>query len=335
MSKIGYHELKIDAEFEQLIPPLAKYEFELLEASIINEGCHEQLVVWDGIIVDGHNRYKICKKHNVPFAYRNMRFESRDEAMVWICRNQLARRNISDEVRKYLIGKRFESEKIIGAKNYRGVNQYSKNAITKKPLMNPITNSVEFVGEDSPAKTADRIGQEYNITHATVDKYARYSRAVDIITKKCPELAKLIMKGTIRVSQENVIGISLFSAEQLEMLYIKLTSYGDSAQLKDTRHEIEAAILDNEKKPRSNADVEVAAIKRKPTYNPDSEIMSLFYTVPSWSNSINSTMKKVNLNLISTEAKTKLARVLNELSKSANKALTEISESKGEMTAHG
>lgn len=334
MNKQGYFELKIDKEFEQLIPPLAKYELDLLETSIVNEGCHERLVVWKGIIVDGHNRYKICKKHNLPFSYREVKFNSREEAKVWICRNQLARRNISDEVRKYLIGKRFETEKVIGAKNYHGINQYNKSSITKQPLINPITNTVEFVGEDTQTKTAERIGKEYNITHATVDKYARYSRALDKISGKCPPLAKLIMEGAIRISQENVVGISAFSKEELHVLYLKLTSYGDGAQLKDTRHEIEAAILDNDKKADSS-DVEVAAIKRKPTYNPDSEVMSLFYTVPSWSKSIDTTMKKVNLNLISTEAKTKLAKVLNNLSKSANDALKQISESKGDLTAHG
>lgn len=58
--------LKIDKEFKTLIPPLSPTEYEQLEANIIADGCREPIVIWNGYIIDGHNRYEICKKNQVP-----------------------------------------------------------------------------------------------------------------------------------------------------------------------------------------------------------------------------------------------------------------------------
>ena len=59
--------LKIDDEFANLIPPLIPDEYNRLEQSIIAEGCRDAIIVWNDIIVDGHNRYKICKANSIEF----------------------------------------------------------------------------------------------------------------------------------------------------------------------------------------------------------------------------------------------------------------------------
>lgn len=89
-------ELKIDEEFQHLCPPLDKDEYTKLEESIIEEGCRDPLVIWDTIILDGHNRYKICMKHGLIFKTVEKNLDSRDDAKIWIIRNQLGRRNLSD-----------------------------------------------------------------------------------------------------------------------------------------------------------------------------------------------------------------------------------------------
>ena len=60
-------ELVIDSELSVLIPPLTPDEFTKLEDSILTEGCRDAIIVWGNVIVDGHNRYKICTKHGIPF----------------------------------------------------------------------------------------------------------------------------------------------------------------------------------------------------------------------------------------------------------------------------
>lgn len=86
----------IDKEFQSLIPPLTVEEYNGLEASILAEGCRDALVLWGEILIDGHNRYEICTAHDVPYQTVQKDFADRDDAKLWMMRNQLARRNLND-----------------------------------------------------------------------------------------------------------------------------------------------------------------------------------------------------------------------------------------------
>lgn len=56
--------LSIDPEFQGKIPPLTPEEYRQLEENILAEGVVlSPLVVWNGLIVDGHNRYRILQSH--------------------------------------------------------------------------------------------------------------------------------------------------------------------------------------------------------------------------------------------------------------------------------
>jgi len=95
--------LKIDPEFKAIIRQLTEKEYQGLESSLVSEGCRDALVVWQGkdVIVDGHNRYEICQKHGIEFVVKEISFNNEQEAKIWILKNQLARRNLTD-------GERFE-----------------------------------------------------------------------------------------------------------------------------------------------------------------------------------------------------------------------------------
>jgi ParB-like chromosome segregation protein Spo0J len=93
-------ELKINEEFKNLIPPLTKEEYKGLEKSLLEEGCRDALVTWNGTIVDGHNRYELCQKHGIDFDVVEKEFENENAAKTWIIQNQLARRNLP----KYVYG---------------------------------------------------------------------------------------------------------------------------------------------------------------------------------------------------------------------------------------
>lgn len=103
--------LIIDPQFKNLIPPLQRTEYLQLEENLLADGCRDPLVVWRGTLVDGHNRYEICMRHRIPFSVTEVDFYCREEAIAWICANQLGRRNLSEGTRKYLIGKQYDSEK--------------------------------------------------------------------------------------------------------------------------------------------------------------------------------------------------------------------------------
>lgn len=96
----------IDSEFKDLIPPLSSEEYKQLEENILKDGIRDSLVIWDNgtdwILIDGHNRFEIAQKHNLPYNQRRMEFPNRDAVKEWIIRNQLGRRNIPAYVRAEL-----------------------------------------------------------------------------------------------------------------------------------------------------------------------------------------------------------------------------------------
>lgn len=96
MTDIIIPKLIVDDEFRLLIPPLSDDELRRLESSIRTDGFHawEPIIVWNNVIVDGHNRYSICYKHGIQFTTKEMQFQSRDAAKLYIIDNQLRRRNL-------------------------------------------------------------------------------------------------------------------------------------------------------------------------------------------------------------------------------------------------
>ena len=102
-------ELRIDEEFKNLLPELTEEEKKTLEQSILKYGVQTPLLLWKGCIIDGHNRYMICKLNgieNVPV--REMDFPDRESVIEWILQNQLGRRNLSD-FQRARVALRYES----------------------------------------------------------------------------------------------------------------------------------------------------------------------------------------------------------------------------------
>jgi DNA modification methylase len=87
--------IKVDSEFKELIPLLTEEEQRQLEESIIKEGCRDALIVWNGLLLDGHHRLFICQQNKIPYRVKNIELANRKEAKVWIIRNQFARRNLT------------------------------------------------------------------------------------------------------------------------------------------------------------------------------------------------------------------------------------------------
>ena len=125
----------IDSEFKNLIPPLSAEERANLEESILNEGCRDALVLWNDTLIDGHNRYEICTAHNLPYNTIQRDFKNRDEVILWIIKNQKARRNLTAFSRGMLESKAIEilqkqaKEKQAAAGGDRKSEEYKKNTL--------------------------------------------------------------------------------------------------------------------------------------------------------------------------------------------------------------
>jgi len=90
----------IDPNFKNLIPPLGQEESEQLEQNILeSRKCYDPIILWEGVIIDGHNRFEICMKNGIEFQVEEISLSSREEAKVWILENQLSRRNLTDAAR--------------------------------------------------------------------------------------------------------------------------------------------------------------------------------------------------------------------------------------------
>ena len=102
--------IKIDPEFQTLIPPLSDDEYQRLEKSILAEGVRECIITWDGTIIDGHNRYRITQEHGLECPNIERKFQSRDAAKIWIIENQLGRRNLEAGQKAALVIERNEAK---------------------------------------------------------------------------------------------------------------------------------------------------------------------------------------------------------------------------------
>lgn len=308
--KKDLYTLNTDNEFQQLIRPLTSEERKQLEANIVADGCRDPITVWNGIIIDGHNRYEICHKHNIPFSIHKMNFDSREDVIQWICANQLGRRNISEEARKFLIGKQYETEKVINARrNEMGYNQYKK--ADKKVPFGKVVADIEKAPPFSSHKTAIRIAEENHVSEGTVQKYGFYSRAIDAIDKKSPKMVAKILSGKYKISYNNIMELAKLSADEIERIYERIEqkeqSYVPYSNSRQVFIEERKGANETRFKPEK---LEGTTVKDMPVFDPDAEISSLRLTVPSWTSSIERVMNKTDFEKTTKSARKSLIDVL-------------------------
>jgi len=170
----------IDKEFQAKIPPITDDAFKQLEANILEEGCRDALVIWSGkdLLLDGHNRYKICSKHDLEFDVDEIELEDREEAINWIINNQLGRRNLTPEEISYLRGQRYKEEKKQGQ---RTDLTYGQNG-----------HKLE------ESKTAIKLAKEFKVGENTIKRDAIFAESVD----KVVELVGDDEESQIKVKQD-------------------------------------------------------------------------------------------------------------------------------------
>lgn len=162
--------MKIDAEFQSLIPPLTYEEKKMLEESILNEGCRDAIVVWNDTIIDGHNRYEICTKHNIPFETVNRDFDSRNDAIEWIIKNQFGRRNLPLHERARLA---LRLKPVIAEK----AKSNKQEAANKMNLIVGNNVSTEICENVLPIDTQKEIAKAAGVSHDTIAKVEKIEQA--------------------------------------------------------------------------------------------------------------------------------------------------------------
>lgn len=205
-------QLQIDPEFQSKIPPLTEEEYELLEENILRDGeILNPLIVWKGYIVDGHNRFRILQEHpEIKYAVYEKDFPDRYAVISWICRNQLGRRNLTPQQKKYLIGQRYEAEK--QTDSFRG-NQYTSA---------DESGCAQSGHSQKSERTCEKIARENNISKNSVRRAEHYAKGVDAADKVEPGIKQEILSGAIKPTDIAVAAIAKAEPEERPALVEKL-----------------------------------------------------------------------------------------------------------------
>ena len=89
-------------EMAELLPPLTGEQLAALETDILKNGCYSPVIVnEDMVVIDGHNRQRLCEQHGLPYQMAVFSFEDMLEAKQWALDTQKGRRNLD----KWELGK--------------------------------------------------------------------------------------------------------------------------------------------------------------------------------------------------------------------------------------
>ena len=175
--------MQILKELEVLIPPLTSEEFKQLERNILEEGIRDPLVTWNGILVDGHNRYRIAQEYDIDFVTVEKEFADMNAVKEWMVNNQLGRRNLPEFVRGELLSYVREMRKIEGKE---------KQLLTlNKGKESPVLSNIDKTEHNTRNEFAEKLGWSTGKTGM-----------FDVVTKKAPEELKVKLRtGEVNIHQ--------------------------------------------------------------------------------------------------------------------------------------
>lgn len=115
-------------------------------------------------------------------------------AIVWMCRNQLGRRNQTDEQRTYTIGKMYEAQKMTQGTNNQYVQAKSEkdqNGLFQKKYDN----------------TAKKIADDFKVGERTVKRAERFVDGLDEAEKISPGIREAVLSGEVKAPKSVVAEI--------------------------------------------------------------------------------------------------------------------------------
>jgi hypothetical protein len=234
-------DIVVNEELKAYIDPLTPDEYEALERSLLAEGCRDALVLWGNVLVDGHNRYEICRKHGLPFqTVQHARFGSIEDVYLWMIDHHLGRRSVSTFQRGVLALRKRE---ILAERRSR-----------ETPAAAPVQ---EAPAGDAPPPQPAAAPEPLNSREA-VAKAARLSSSQVLMIEKihkqaAPELVAAVKAGEISINAAAAVA-TLPAEEQAAA----------AAAGKEELRQVAKRVRDSKKKPRGEGGDAVAA----PTLDP-------------------------------------------------------------------
>ncbi|OAA90816.1 hypothetical protein [Clostridium coskatii] len=237
-------DIKIETEFKHLLPPLTEEQKSELEKDIIKNGCLTPLVVWNNILVDGHHRYDICTKNNIPFDLTEMDFKDKLEAMEWAWSNQKNRRNLN----KYELAQiALKFKPVIEAKAKENqLSTLKQNTVLQKSAERTKDKKVCQKSDKGikPIDTREELAKIAGVSHDTIHK-------VEVIEEQAPEdIKKQVKAGDLTINNAYVLTKSAVEAkkknEQFEKQYQEeLEKEEHEKEEKKKQQELEKSLPEN------------------------------------------------------------------------------------------
>ena len=201
-------DLRIDEGLKAYIDPLTADEHESLERSILAEGCRDALVVWDDLLIDGHNRYGICQKHGLPFnTVQATQFKNMDDVHLWMIDQHLGRRSVSDFQRGVLALRKRE---IIAERRAAAAA-----AVNAAKASQPASEEAPWEGDTDPAvaqalASVAKVPDEALDTREALARAARLSagqvKMIETIQEKAaPEVVAAVKAGELSLNAAAVV----------------------------------------------------------------------------------------------------------------------------------
>lgn len=188
----------IDTEFAALCPPLTPEEYANLEASIIADGCRDALAIWkeQGILLDGHNRKRICEANGIIYQTLEIPLPDREAAIIWILQNALARRNLTDDQRAM---KASELADRLSEQAKRERAQTARAAVVERHPM-----AASDLGDTSTPKSEQPPTEPKKRSRAKAAEGAKVPetkiRKAKKLREKAPELAAKVIAGEMTMN---------------------------------------------------------------------------------------------------------------------------------------
>lgn len=181
-------ELKIDPELRDLLPALTQEEYRGLEKSMVEKGFDKAFPImeWKGYIADGHNRYEICKKHNIEPIIGTLAFETKDQVIEWMFDIQLNRRNLTP-IQRIAIAER---KRAYYEKKARE-NQGTRTDLNNNFLMN---SSKSYEHKVTPINVRAKLAETAGVSQDT------YSKGKKILDSDNEEVKQKVMSGEMSIN---------------------------------------------------------------------------------------------------------------------------------------
>ena len=233
----------VSEELKAYIDPLTPEEHEALERSLLAEGCRDALVLWGDLLVDGHNRYRLCQKHGLPFnTVQNPRFQSMEDVHLWMIDQHLGRRSVSDFQRGVLALRKREI-----------VAERRRQFLAEPPSEAALEAAAERTPQPEPAplKSREDIARAARLSSSQVVQIEKIQK------QAAPEVVEAVKTGALSLSAAAAVA-SLPEPEQ------KAAAEGGPEALKRAAKTVREA----KRKPRDTAPAEAAEAAEAPAGAP-------------------------------------------------------------------